>query len=273
MSAYDSSWNPYNLDAYGRVALGAVSNSRAAAILATPRDPIFQFGTVGAKTIMQQARRLPPAERKAFMEAVLGALDPTLHGKASQKAKTLVRDKRMSSAAALEKAIAVGMANGLASETLKRVQGKVSATGYVDMAGFWSRAKRAVTAPARGAKAVGRSAKKAGQAVGRAAKKAGKAAVDTLKKVGKLACAALNSGLVDQALAAALPATIALSTSKSGGQIVGEASGEKVAGAAASMGRQLCSGSQTPEPVVEASSSMTVPIVAGGGLLALLLLL
>lgn len=266
MDPYNLPWNPYGLDEYGHTALGAVA--ARSSLLATPADPIFGFGQKGARVIMQEARKLPLGERKIFMQAVLEVLDPTLYRVAGEKATKLVRDKRMSSGQALEKALAVGMANGLASETLKRVQGRPTATGYIDLAGIVSRAKRAV----RGAgKAVSRSAKKAGKAVSRATKKAGKAAAGALKKIGGLACAALNSGLAQNALAAAIPGGgLAL---KAGGKILAERSGEQLAASATKHGQSLCAGQAAPEPPPSAATSMVLPVVAGGGLLALLLLL
>ena len=102
MQAYTLPWDPYRV---GPGALGAVPGVRSKqTVIASRRDPIFNFGQTGAKTILAGVKRHPGAQRKAVLKATLDTIDPSLFAAVAQKAQVL-QAKGLSADQALQKAL------------------------------------------------------------------------------------------------------------------------------------------------------------------------
>jgi hypothetical protein len=87
--------------------------------LGSYRDPIANFGRQASAYIMKVIREVPPHQRPATLKIVFDRIEPGLYERVAKKATELERNKGYSPKVALQKAMAISMANGLAKEYVK----------------------------------------------------------------------------------------------------------------------------------------------------------
>lgn len=236
------------------------------------------YGTKAAAWIMASIEKVPAAQRKAALRALLDTIDPTLWAAIEQKGSEL-KANGMSAKQSLGQAIALAMANGMSRELV--AMGKRARAGDpspVKDVGQLGVAARVPTATFDALDALGFSlsslnpiniAKNIGSAIAGGVNAAETFVVAGVKKVGGLACGVINAAGAGGAGAAAManPAVGAgvlaaqglCPQPKSATPAASTAAADAAAAAAASS-------SSTPTWVAP------VAVAAGGGLLLLLLL-
>jgi hypothetical protein len=237
------------------------------------RDGVAKLAKETAAMIMANSRSVAPAHRKIFVQAVLGNIDRGLPDKVAAKAALLMKDKRYDAKTALQKAIAVEVANDtLNSLVTMGKTGRVPTSGLLGLGacgcagmqglGFgWSDVKSAakktagvVLAPATGGASLALTFPGTASKVADAAK-------GTLDKIGQAACKLADSGALK--LGGAI-----------GGAAAGGPQGAQAGSAGADVAQALCAKPAAPGPLPPPDSGLPiVPILIGGGVLMAVLLL
>jgi hypothetical protein len=253
----------------GRSTLGALGDAPAPG---GSRDGVAALAKEASAIIMAQSRTVEPAYRKIYLQAVLGNIDRGLPNAVSAKAEYLMKRKNYDAKTALQKAIAVEIANHTIKELMEvgRTR-RVPTSGLLGLGacsggprglgGVWDTVKSytkkttgAILAPATAGVSLAWTAPKT---AGKVADKA-KTALD---KIGKVMCKVADSGLLKIGAAAA-------------GGAAGGPQGAQAGSAGADATQQLCAAKDTgPMDIVEGGGIPIVPILIGGGVLAVILLL
>ena len=87
------------------------------------RDPFLDYGVKASRLVLSRVAALPPAERKRGLRAVLDRIDPALWTEVEKKGAAYAAAGH-SPRAALERALAAGLANGLTTEVVRLGQGR-----------------------------------------------------------------------------------------------------------------------------------------------------
>ena len=144
-------------------------------------DVIGRFGREAAREIVRAAKGgKTPEERIAIVKNVLSSLSPSLRTEVENKAKTLQAKRRMPALEALEKAIAMALANHLAEQWMTLAEGRRPKDGLLSVGGVsWS-------------EMYGSRDLSGWDDIGDAFKSAGNAIKNTAQKVANAACKAAN---------------------------------------------------------------------------------
>lgn len=249
----------------GKSSLGALADAPGGG-----RDGVAQLAKETAAVILASSRSVEPAHRKLFVQVVLANIERSLPDKVATRAELLMKEKKYDAKTALQKAIAVEVANDTLDSLIKMGKtGQMPTSGVLGLGacacsgmsglGFgWSDVKDAakkttgvLLAPVTGGASLALTFPGTASKVGDAAKGA-------LNKVGKVACKVANSGLLKLGAIA-------------GGAAAGGPGGAQAGSAGADVAQGLCA--PTPAPVAETSSFPIVPVAIGGGALLLAILL
>lgn len=251
----------------GKSSLGALADAPGGG-----RDGIAQLSKQVAGMIMAGARQFrTPAEKKIFMQAVLGNIDPSFPAAVEAKAELLMKSKKYDAKTALLKAITVVTANHTFDQIMQMGKtGRRPTRGLMGLGaccggspdglgGVWGSIKEyagrstgVILAPATGGLSLALTAPKTADKVADKAKA-------LLGKIGDVACKITNSGLLK------LGATVTGAATAGPGGAQAGSSGADVA-------QTFCT--PTASPVDSGSGFPIVPVVIGGGaiLLAVILL-
>lgn len=107
----------------------------------TTPEPFAAYGRRASATILAKLRSVPPGLRKGTLQKIMGAIDPTLYGKAAGYATAHER-RGVPSAQALELGISRAMSEGIGNELVALGKKKVrpKAKGQVGLAAYGARA-------------------------------------------------------------------------------------------------------------------------------------
>ncbi|MBT8452995.1 MAG: hypothetical protein KJO40_13585 [Deltaproteobacteria bacterium] len=249
----------YQLEPLGAIGAGA--------------DPIKAYGERAAEWIMRTIYEVEPEDRTIALRALLDTVDKTLWDRVAKESAKF-KAKGLGSRPALQKAIALCMANGMMAELVKTgekiMQKKAVDPAQLQALGFCG--------PICAAKKVGSAAKSMGKGIGRAgswvggkawsgAKSATNWVGKGISKLGGLACSVANSPIAPIAAGAGAAAMGAPPQAGAMGvSAAGSLCGSKGDSAAAQ--QQL----QTPTPGAPLPS-WVLPAAIGGGALVLVLVL
>jgi len=231
--------------------------------VSSARDSFARYGDEAANIIIGKMRKVPAANQRQFLAALLDFVKPGLSSKVDRRVSQYLKGGS-SYQAALREALKIEFSSGLAKEVVDMGRGVKPAThsmAGMALSGIWGKIKS-------GAKKVGRGAKKAVSwgvmPVVTAHKKAfdwfGDDIISAVKGLGGAACKVLNSS--------AAPIVGAAGAAAAGGApqygVVG-----------ARIGAALCANPPpaAPPPTVQQSSFPIVPVALVGGAVALALIL
>jgi hypothetical protein len=250
----------------GRSTLGALGDTPSPG---STSDGIAQFAQGAAATILADARHVAPEHRKIFVQAVLGNMDKRFPADVEAKSALLMKEKGYDAKTALQKAIAIVLANHTAKQLVE-----IGRTGRVPQSGlcgtcapsglgsvwgtvksYTTKAAGVVLAPATGGASLALTAPKTADKVADAVK-------STASKVGKTLCKVADTGILKIGAAAA------------GGALSGP-QGAQAGAAGADATQQVCAAQNTGPllPVPPEPGIPLMPILIGGGILAAILIL
>lgn len=254
-----------------------------------PGDVIADFGRKGAKGLLETVKSAPPADRKAALKLILDSMDRGFWSKVEAKADELKGGKGYDAATALEKALAITLANRMTAQLVDLGKsGKMPLNGPLGLAssdgmncccqnlsgalGLGFGLSSITGAVKSAAKAVGSGVKTAVKATGSGVATAAKA---TGSGVASASGAVFNTAKKGLGLLGSLACSTVGQVGIAGAATV---AGGPAGGAGAAVAGALCAGSGggggafVPQEPAPAAGIPLVPILIGGGVLAFFLL-
>lgn len=224
-------------------------------------DPIKAYGLRASEWIMGTIRQVEPQQRTVALRALLDTVDPSLWNRVATEAAKY-KAKGVPPKAAMQKALAVCMSNGMVAELVKTgekvMQKRAVNPGQLQALGFCG--------PICAAKKVGSAAKSIGRTVAGGASTATRWVSKGVSKLGSLACSVANSSVAPMAAGAGAAAMGAPPQAGSAGVDVAKGlCGKK--GDSAVAQQQLATGAPSSMP------GWVLPAAIGGGALVLVLAL